>query len=204
MDSIIERLSRLAPSTLGHFVDEGFLDIAIRPVFQPVKFAGRAVTVDAPPRDNTIYRQALRGANPGDVLMIARGGDFRHASFGGGMALAAKNRGIVGVVVDGPATDYAELVAFGLPVYSRGLSALTTRRLNLGGSIGEPIVCGGVRVANGDYVLADDDGVLVIPPSAAQAIIERGETASQREQETLALLRSGKTFDEIDAMRRGT
>ncbi len=204
MDPIIERLARLAPSTLGHFVDEGFLDIAIRPVFRPVKFAGRALTVDAPPRDNAIYRRAINAARPRDVLVIARGGDYRHASFGGGMALAAKNRGVAGVVVDGPATDRAELIEFGLPVFSRGLSALTTRRLDLGGSVGEPIVCGGVRVVAGDYVLADDDGVLVIPASDVESIVERGEAAARREQETLALLKAGKTFEDIDAMRRET
>ncbi|MDR7420184.1 MAG: RraA family protein [Armatimonadota bacterium] len=201
MDPLIARLARLAPSTLGHFVEEGFLDIQIRPIFRPVKLVGRALTVSAPPKDNAIYRRAIREARPGDVLVIHRNGDLRHASFGGLLGLAARNRGIAGAVLDGPCTDIVELTELGLPVYSLGISALTTRRLDLGGTVGEPIACGGVRVATGDYVLADDDGVLVIPAAGAAIVIERGEAAARREAETRAYLLSGKTLDEIDAIR---
>jgi 4-hydroxy-4-methyl-2-oxoglutarate aldolase len=203
MDPLIARLARLAPSTLGHFVDEGFLDVQIRPVFRPVKLVGRALTVSAPPRDNAIYRRAIREARPGDVLVIHRNGDLRHASFGGLLGLAAKNRGIAGAVLDGPCTDLIELTELGLPVYALGVSALTTRRLDLGGTVGEAITCGGVRVATGDYVLGDDDGVLIIPAGAAAAVIERGEAAARREAETRAYLLAGKTLDDIDAIRKG-
>jgi regulator of RNase E activity RraA len=201
MDPIVARLSRIATSTLGHFIDEGFLDPQIRPVFRPVKLAGRALTVSAPPRDNAIYRQAIRRAKPGDVLVIHRGGDARHASFGGLLALAARNAGIAGAVLDGPCTDLVELSALGLPVFSLGVSALTTRRLGLGGTVGEPITCGGVRVMPGDYVLGDDDGVLVIPAGQIEAVLERGEAATGREAETRRYLLSGATLDEIDAIR---
>jgi len=202
MDPILERLSRLATSTLGHFVDEGFLDIAIRPVFHPIKCVGRALTVEAPPRDNSAYVRAMRDARRGDVLVISRGGDVRHASFGGMRALAAKQQGLAGVVTDGPTTDYAELVEFRFPVFSRGISALTSRPLNLGGTIGESVMCGGIRVATGDYVLGDDDGVLVIPPARVQTIVERGEAAERRGRETRAYLEAGKTLEEIEAIRK--
>ena len=150
MDPILETLKRIPPSTLGHFLDEGFLDIEIRPIFRPIALVGRALTISAPPRDNGIYRRALRECRPGDVLVIHRGGDQRHASFGGNLGLAAKNCGIAGAVLDGPVTDLAELTEIGFPVFARGVSALTTRRLDLGGTVGEPIVCGGVHVVAGD------------------------------------------------------
>ncbi|MDR7543389.1 MAG: RraA family protein [Armatimonadota bacterium] len=201
MDPSVARLSRMATSTLGHFIDEGFLDPQIRPVFRPVKLAGRALTVSAPPRDNAIYRQAIRQAKPGEVLVIHRNGDVRHGSFGGLLALAARNAGIAGAVLDGPCTDLAELTELGLPVFSLGVSALTTRRLHLGGTVGEPITCGGVRVAPGDYVLGDDDGVLVIPAGRIEAVLERGEAAMDREAATRRYLLSGATLDEIDAIR---
>jgi regulator of RNase E activity RraA len=201
MDPVVARLSRIAPSTLGHFLDEGFLDPRIRPIFRPVKLTGRALTISGPPRDNTIYRRAIRESRPGDVLVIHRNGDLRHASFGGLIGLAVKNHGIAGVVLDGPCTDLVELTELGLPVFALGVSALTTRRLNLGGSVGAPIVCGGVAVATGDYVLADDDGVLIIPAANVQAAIERGEAASRREAETRQFLLSGKTLEDIDAIR---
>ena len=164
--------------------------------FSPAVMHRPARTEDEAPARQAAWLLAheLTGHEVGSIGRITGAGDDDAVIDGIAAACARCDRD----------ADYAELVEFGLPVYSRGLSALTTRRLNLGGSIGEPIVCGGVRVANGDYVLADADGVLVIPPSAVQAIIERGEAASQREQETLALLKSGKTFDEIDAKRRGT
>lgn len=200
MDPMVERLSRLATSTLGHFIDDGFLDIAIRPVFHPVACAGRAFTVDS--RDNVINRVGIREARPGDMLVIARGGDFRHASFGGMLALAARQKGIAGVVVDGPVCDYVELLEFRLPVFSRGCSALTSRPSPSGGTVGEPVVCGGVRVATGDYVLADDDGILIIPPSEVERIVERGEEATRREAETRKYLEDGKTLDDIAAMRQ--
>jgi regulator of RNase E activity RraA len=202
MADVLERLARIAPSTLGHFLDQGFLDPEIRPVFRPIKLTGRAFTVSASPRDNAIYRRALREIPPGWVLVVHRNGDQRHASFGGLLGLAAHNRGVAGVVVDGPITDLVELTALRLPVFARGVSALTTRRLDLGGTVGEPIHCGGVRVAPGDYVLADDDGVLIIPAADAEAVAERGLAASAREVETRRFLLEGKTLDDIDAIRR--
>jgi len=200
-DEIVARLARMATSTLGHFLDEGFLDPQIRPVFRPVKLVGRALTVSAPPRDNAIYRQAIRQAKPGDVLVIHRGGDRRHGSFGGLLGLAARNAGIAGAVLDGPCTDLGELIELGLPVFSLGVSALTTRRLHLGGTVGTPIICGGVRVMPEDYVLGDDDGVLVIPAGRIEAVLERGEAAAAREAETRRYLLSGKTLEEIEAIR---
>lgn len=90
MDPILETLRQIPPSTLGHFLDDGFLDIEIRPIFRPITLVGRALPISAPPRDNAIYRQALRECRPGDVLVIHRRGDARHASFGGNLGLAAK------------------------------------------------------------------------------------------------------------------
>jgi len=196
--TLLERLSRIAPSTLGHFLDEGFLEVDIRPIFRPIKLVGRAMPISAPPGDNAIYRRAIREAAPGDVLVIHRQGDHRHASFGGLLGLAASRRGIAGVVLDGPVTDLVELVELGLPVFARGISALTTRRLDRGGTLGEPITCGGVRVARGDYVLGDDDGVLIIAEAEVTGVVERGEAATRREAETRAYLEAGKTLDEIE------
>ncbi len=202
MDKVLTRLARIAPSTLGHFVEEGFFDASIRPLYRPIKLVGRALTVDSPPRDNSILRRAVREAKPGDVLVVHRNGDERHAAFGGLLGLAAKNRGIAGVVLDGPAADWAEIIELQLPVFSRGISAITTRRLNLGGTVGEPITCGGARVSPGDYVLGDDDGVLVIPAAEIEPMIERGLAAASREAETRRYLLAGKTLDDIDEMRR--
>lgn len=202
MDPLVARLAALATSTFGHFLDEGFLDPAVRPVFSPVKCAGRALTVDAPAGDNAIYRRAIREARSGDVLVIHRNGDDRRASFGGLLALAVHNRGIAGVILDGPVTDLAELVELRLPIFAKGVAALTTRRLNAGGAVGVPVTCGGVRVETGDYVLADEDGVLVIPRANLEDVIERGEAAARRAAQTREYLLAGKTLDEIAEIRK--
>ena len=202
MDPLVARLAAPGTSTLGHFVDEGFLDLAIRPVFSPVRCAGRALTVDAPAGDNAIYRRAIREVKAGDVLVIHRNGDDRRASFGGLLGLAARNRGVAGVILDGPVTDVGELVDLRLPVFAKGTSALTTRRLNAGGTVGEPVICGGVRVETGDYVLADEDGILVIPAAGLSGVLERGEAAARRARETRDYLLAGKTLDEIAEIRK--
>jgi len=204
MDNVLERLGQIAPSTLGHFLDDGFLDPGIRPLYRPIRLVGRALTVDSPPRDNGILRRAIREARSGDVLVISRNGDLRHAALGGLLGLAAKLRGIAGAVLDGPATDLAEIVELRFPVFARGISALTTRRLDIGGTVGEPISCGGVRVSTGDYVLGDDDGVLIIPSAEIEPVIIRGLEAGRREGETRRHLLAGKTLDEVDELRRRT
>lgn len=89
-------------------------------------------------------------------------------------------------------------------MFARGISPLTTRRLNIGGTVGEPITCGGVRVATGDYVLGDDDGVLIIPAADIESVVARGLEAGRRESETRRHLLAGKTLDEIDELRRRT
>ena len=123
---------------------------------------------------------------------------------GGLLGLAAKQRGIAGAVLDGPATDRAEIVELRFPVFASGVSARTTRRLDTGGTVGEPITCGGARVSTGDYVLGDDDGVLIIPAAEIEPVIARGLEASRREGETRRHLLAGKTLDEIDELRRRT
>jgi len=198
MDPMIERLSRIATSTLGHFVEDGFLDVTISPVFRPIKCAGRALTVG----ENASTREAIRAARPGEIMVVARGGEARYAGFGGMVALACKKAGFAGVVLDCPTCDYAEIVEFRLPVFSRGISALLPKGREYSGPIRQPILCGGVRIRDGDYVLGDDDGVLVIPPSEIEAIVARGEAAEKRGVETRALLEAGKTLDEVNELRR--
>ncbi len=107
-------------------------------------------------------------------------------------------------MLDGPATDLAEIVELRFPVFARGISALTTRRLDTGGTVGEPISCGGVWVSTGDYVQGDDDGVLIISAAEIEPVVARGLEAGRREGETRRHLLAGKTLDEIDELRRRT
>lgn len=189
--SVIERYRDTSTGTVGHFLDQGFLDWRIQCLYRPVQLVGQAITVSSPPTDNAIFRDALDRAEPGDVLVIDRAGDQRHASWGGILSLAAKLKGLAGVVVDGAATDWAEITDMQFPVFCKNLSALTTRKQNLGGRLGEPISCGGVTVSTGDLVLGDEDGVVVVPFQQVDDVLVKALAKEAQEEKVRALLQEG-------------
>lgn len=181
----------LSSGTIGHLTTTGFLDWEIQAVFKPVRMVGIALTVSCPPTDNGPLSEALAGAESGTVLMVARHGDRRHAPWGGLMARMARGRGLAGTVIDGAATDLREVVELRYPVFARNLSALTTRRRGLPGSVGEPIVCGGVTVRTGDVVLGDDDGVVVVGIEDAPAMLAKAARFEQWEDAFRSGLEAG-------------
>lgn len=196
---VVASFELTSTGTVGHFLDQGFMDWRIQPVFRPVKLVGRALTVASPPTDNSIFREALETARPGDVLVISRAGDQRHASWGGILSLAAKLKGIAGVVIDGAATDWAEITEMRFPVFCKNLSALTTRKQNLGGVLGQTITCGGVTVSTGDVVLGDEDGVVVVPRAQVDSVLERARAKDAQEARVRELLHSGMSLAEASA-----
>ncbi len=169
----LDRYLGVSTGTVGHLITDGFLDWDIGPLFRPLRCVGRALPVACQATDNGPLAEAVAAAKPGTVLVVARHGDRRHAPFGGLMARMAHGKGVAGVVIDGAATDLREIVELGLPVFARNLSALTTRRQNLPGTVGEPVICGGVLVRAGDIVLGDDDGVVVVPSEGAELLLRR-------------------------------
>ena len=157
-------------ATMGHFVHRGFVRHEIRPL-GPIQgtMVGRAITVAIPATDSTLLHHVMSIVEPGDVLVIDRLGDDRHACLGGGVAFGAKCKRVKAVILDGPCTDAEEILEVGLPVYCRGISPITTRLNDLGGAINRPVSCGGVPVMPGDYVVMDACGVLVVPVEEAPA-----------------------------------
>lgn len=187
----------VSSGTIGHALDHGFLDWEIQSLVRPVRVLGRAMTVSCQPTDNSTVVQALARAEPGDVLVIARHGDRRHACWGGILSLAAQAKGIAGVIVDGAATDWAEIQELRFPVFCRNLSSLTTRKRDLPGTVGEPIVCGGALVRRGDIVLGDEDGVVVVEAEAAAEVLAAAARQEAKEERMKQLLRSGMTLAEM-------
>ena len=185
------------PATIGHFLHTGFLDPAIRGLFPDVRIAGTAVTVLAPGADGVMIHHAVGKARPGDILVVDRAGDRRHACVGGAVAYAARKAGIAGIVVDGYVTDVAELRAHGVPVWARGLSPVTTKILGLGGGFCLPVSCGGVAVRPGDAVFADENGVLVLDPAAIEAAARRAIGMQEEEKRTLARIDAGEAYADI-------
>lgn len=181
----------ISSGTIGHLSTDGFLDWEIQPLFRPVRMVGTALTVACQPTDNAPLAEALSGAKQGTVLVVARHGDRRHAPWGGLMSRMAHGRGLAGTVIDGAATDWREVVELGYPVFARNLSSLTTRRLNLSGAVGQPVVCGGVLVRTGDVVIGDDDGVVAVPSERAEEYLAKALRFEQWEEVFREGLRDG-------------
>ena len=169
---LIEKLGRCETATIGHVRQLGFVDRAVQAVLPSTRIAGTAITLALPGQDSTLMHHVLGLLRPGDVLVVDRLGDDKHACFGGGTAAAAKAAGAAGVVIDGPCADFSEIRGFGLPVWCRGPSPITARRYDIGGACNIPICCGGVAVLPGYAVLADEGGVLVLPSEEVEEIAD--------------------------------
>lgn len=184
-------LRNLPVASIGHVLDDEFMDNELRPLSKGFSFCGPAITVRCFGRDSAIVHYAVGLAEPGDVLVIDRFGDTRYACFGGGVALAAQTKGVVGAIVDGKLTDRLQIEALGFHVFGRGISPVTTRVPGESGEVNIPVSCGNVVVNPADIILADDDGVLVLPPSRVQEIIDTFTLRVEREPAGLEATRSG-------------
>jgi len=186
--------------TLGHFLEVGFADPAIRRVAGDERLLGRAVTVRVVAPDSALVHRATEMLEPGDVLVIDIGGDRVHAPVGGVVGAAVAARGAAGIVIDGPATDLAALAELPLTVFARGSSALTTKLHALdAGGINVPVVIGGVAVLPGYVVIGDADGLLLAEPSEVEAVVERARRSDDAEPARLERLRSGELLTQVSA-----
>lgn len=170
-----DAISKLAQSYTGHVLDrqnkKGAMDPAIKPLSTGMRLCGPATTCSCPDLD--VRRMAIDLAHPGDVLVIAAGGDCGRACFGDGTAMHMYHRGLAGVIIDGATRDAGRIRAMQFPTFAkcctpRNYRYPTPDSLNfsadptlLGANI--PIICGGVIVNPGDVILADDDGAIVVP-----------------------------------------
>ncbi len=201
--SLLDRLRQIPPATIGHVLDFGFMDNTLRPIGRrSFTICGPALTVKVMAIDSTVVHKAIAMAEPGDVLVIDRNGDTKHACWGEMTSLAAKVRGRAATIVDGPATDVIEIETMNYLVFSRGISPITTRSLALSGEINTAVQCGGVSVAPGDIVLADDNGILVIPPDQVASLVEQCEPIAQREPMTRQRLLAGESLAELAGANR--
>lgn len=201
--ALIERLGRLYVAVISDALDamghkQQVMDLRIRPLAPGMKVAGAAATmtaivVDRAPEDPAdAYRgelQAIDSLRPGDVAVAHSGPGA--AVWGQLTSTAARKRGAVGFVGDAYARDVRQVVEMGFPTFVTGIDARDSNgRLEVT-AVGEPIVCGGVTVTAGDLILADDDGVVVVPRAVAQEAIAAAEAKVGREREMDATLDGG-------------
>ena len=161
----------------GYAVDamsgRGALDYRIKPVAPAASvLVGVALTCQCGPADNLALFAALATAQPGDVLIAATDGFTATAVTGDLLAGMARNRGIRGIVTDGLVRDIAGILAVGLPVYCAGITANSPVR-NGPGTVGLPVVLGGVTVASGDLVIGDNDGIVIVPRDQIGMVLKK-------------------------------
>lgn len=194
-------LVRAEPATIGHFITTGIVSPQIKAHFENLRTVGTAVTVKMPGADGGILHYAMGCARPGDFLVVDRCGESVTAAMGGAMAYAAKQAGIAGIVIDGYVTDLGEIRQHGVPVWSWGASAITTRVKGEEGEFCTVVQCGGVVVRPGDAVIADENGIVILPPDQALALARRAIEFQENEKHTLARLAQGEKFPDVVGSR---
>lgn len=200
---LAEKLARVEVATIGHFRHRGFVHRSIAASGDRTgTLVGTAVTLAIPGPDSTLLHHAVGLLRPGDVLVIDRLGDDRHACLGGGVARAIRRAGAAGVILDGPCTDPGEIGEIGLPLWCRGVSGITTRLLDLGGALNHPIACGNVPVLPGNVVLADETGVLVLPVDEADAAADEALARQERAVGRQERVRAGEALGEVSGASR--
>ncbi|MCL4186662.1 MAG: 4-carboxy-4-hydroxy-2-oxoadipate aldolase/oxaloacetate decarboxylase [Rhodobacteraceae bacterium] len=199
--SLLAALAALPTATIHEALGKaGAMTGAIKPLAPGTRLAGPALTVACPPGDNLGIHAAVDRARPGEVLVVDFGAETEAGPFGDVLATFARARGVAGLVIDGCVRDGANLRAMGFPVFARGLCMKGTTKTRFG-SVGAPVVCGGVEVRAGDIVLGDDDGVVVVPQALVADVVSRARAREQAEAEMFARIEAGASTMDLLALR---
>ena len=172
---LVAGLGKLSPTTLSDVLTfESVMRLGIRPLWPGMpRIAGPAFTVRTAKHDNLMLHAAIYRAEPGDVIVV-EAGDDEMAVAGGNVCAVAQRRGVAGFVVDGVIRDLAESRANGFPLFARGVSPIPGAK-DGPGEINGTITCGGVTVNPGDVIVADEEGIVVVPRAQAAEVLKKGE-----------------------------
>jgi 4-hydroxy-4-methyl-2-oxoglutarate aldolase len=169
----------------------GLMRPYLRPIYPTARVAGSAVTVSSQPGDNLMIHAALEICQRGDVLVVTTTSASTDGMFGELLAVSARARGVAGLVIDAGVRDVADLTAMQFPVWAKAISAQGTVKATAG-SVNIQVVCGGAVVSPGDVIVADLDGVVVVPRASAAEIARLGSERVVKEQKTRERLQKGE------------